>query len=312
MQPSSLPNIENAILSVAQSLQAVNQNTMTHPYKFRARRNAAMNTTAGAFAKITFDLEDYDINNNFTSGTYTAPVSGYYHVTARASYGTNPGQALLAIYKNGAIYQRGAHLRELTGVSGPVISDIIYLSQNDTVEIYVFADNAVAFETSAGSQAQFSMHLLSRDGAISLAAVTNPNAIAYNFSVYRNSAWTTGAGAFAKVAFNTKVYDTGSNFDATTNNRFTAPVTGYYSFQTGISTTANATRHAVALYKNGVEVKRLQDSGVIGTATLTVRGEAVLRLNAGDYIEVFHFTTAGVAGGATDILTWFSGYFLST
>lgn len=320
MQPSdSLPNIENAILSISGALGNQMANTMTHPYKFRARRTTAMNTSAGAFAKITFDTEDYDINSNYASGTYTVPVSGYYLVTARASFGNNPGQALLAIYKNGSIYQRGNHLINTSGVQGPLISDIVYFSQNDTVEIYVFADNAVAFETTAGSQAYFGMHLLSRDGVLSLGSVTNPAAVAYKFNVYLAADQSIGIGATTKITFNTEEFDTGSNFDSTTNYRFTVPVSGFYHFDlcgrvgNGVGATGTS---LLLLYKNGAEIRRGDATKGTGDNLSDSKStiNCTLQLVAGDYLEAYWYngdpgSARSVTGGSNK--TWWTGFYLS-
>ena len=87
---------------------------------------------------------------------------------------------------------------------------------------------------------------------LNIASVANP----YKFSVYRNSAWNQANGA-NKVQFDTKDYDTGTNFDATTNYRFTAPIAGFYHFDASVNIASNATGQTLnaKLYKNGSLVK---------------------------------------------------------
>lgn len=138
--------------------------TDSNPYKFRVRRNAALNSSAGAFAKITFDTEDYDTNSNFDSTTnnrYTAPVAGFYQFNARASVNGNTN-TVIALYKNGSIYQRGSHIAGVNAVVGVVYCDLVQAAANDYFEIFVFTDSASAYEVSAGSQPYFSGYLVSR------------------------------------------------------------------------------------------------------------------------------------------------------
>ena len=54
----------------------------TNPYKFSAYRNAAWTSGLNTFGTIIFDTEVFDTNNNFdtSTGTYTAPVTGFYQL----------------------------------------------------------------------------------------------------------------------------------------------------------------------------------------------------------------------------------------
>jgi hypothetical protein len=134
----------------------------------------------------------------------------------------------------------------------------------------------------------------------------------YKFSVYRNSAWTSGNGVFAKVAFNTELFDTNNNFDAVTNNRYVAPVDGFYMFTAAASASVTATSpYIVAIYKNNAEVNR----GTYTAAGTPTQGNvavvsALLQLAATDYVEVFFFGTGG-AGIASSVSTYFQGFLVS-
>ena len=132
----------------------------------------------------------------------------------------------------------------------------------------------------------------------------------YKFSVYRNGACTTPGATFGKVAFDTKEFDTGSNFDNTTNYRFIAPVGGFYQLNTSVGTGGNVTRLIVSLFKNGVEVKRLYDSGGISGNPAAGGGACLMQLSANDYVEVFIFTSSAVTG-AGNLITRFDGFLLS-
>lgn len=136
--------------------------TDSNPYKFKVRRVAALSLGSSSFQKITFDTEDYDTNSNFTGGTYTAPVTGYYQFNARASFSATT-LGLLALYKNGSIVSRGSHNSNSAGnVLGVVYNDIVSATAGDTFDIYAFYDGTGAFEVGTGQQPYFSGFLVSR------------------------------------------------------------------------------------------------------------------------------------------------------
>lgn len=144
-------------------------------------------------------------------------------------------------------------------------------------------------------------------GTTTITALSNP----YKFSVYRNAAWTDGSGAFALVTFDTKNFDTGSNYSVSTG-QFVAPVAGFY----WLSATANSTNSAgqyniTSLYKNGAEFRRGNQN--ISSAGTPLYGSSVtdlLQLAANDYIQVYHFGAGGV-GTTGPAQTYFSGFLQS-
>ena len=161
------------------------------------------------------------------------------------------------------------------------------------------------------------------DSSVTLSKLANNIQIAtkesnpYKFSVYP-SATVTISSAVQKVGFNTENYDTGSNFDATTNYRFTAPVAGFYHFnvQVGLASAGalNSETFQISLYKNGSSIKLSQQLVGDGTAKVLPRPTIVcdLQLAASDYIEVF----TAVGGAYRDIvgvnnITRFDGYLIS-
>lgn len=140
-----------------------------------------------------------------------------------------------------------------------------------------------------------------------LATDSNP----YKFRVYRNAAYSMGAGSITKFPFDAENFDTNNNFDSTTNYRYTAPVSGFYQFSTALASSATATRLLVMLYKNGSESARFWDSN--GSAQQFLGGGSVLvQATASDYFEVYYFV--GTTGGntiSTSASCWFSGFLVS-
>lgn len=143
----------------------------------------------------------------------------------------------------------------------------------------------------------------------SVTAISNP----YKFSVYRNGAQNTSAGAAAKVNFDSELFDTNSNFDSTVNYRYTAPVSGFYQFGWCVSTAVANTRWFTSLYKNGAtEIARGDDSSV-SVSGAGNGGSRLLQLTAADTVEVQVFCNAAIAiqTDAAGALTWFSGFLVS-
>lgn len=140
-----------------------------------------------------------------------------------------------------------------------------------------------------------------------LTTISNP----YKFHVYKNGAQNTGNGAYAKITFDTEVFDTNNNFDSSTNNRYVAPVNGFYNFYAA-GNYANAARdYILAIYKNGVITQNLQE--ITGNASFNVAlsGAVTLQAVATDYFEIFAYanTTTGMNSGAANI--YFGGHLVS-
>jgi hypothetical protein len=116
------------------------------------------------------------------------------------------------------------------------------------------------------------------------------------FSAYANVATTTTNGAYTKIAFQVKEYDTNNNFDATTNYRFTPTVAGYYQvnssivFASGISTGTALT----TIYKNGTEYKRGNSLTFSAAINASASVSALVYLNGStDYIEIYVYQNSG-------------------
>jgi len=135
--------------------------------------------------------------------------------------------------------------------------------------------------------------------------------VPYKFKATRPSAQTPGAGTFTKVQVNNELYDTGNNYDAATNYRFTAPVTGFYEFfaRSSITSAAN-NRFLICLYKNGVLYSRGYDGS---NSSNPLGGEVFdqLQLTAGDYMEFWVYSANAVALESTADVTMFGGKLVS-
>ena len=129
------------------------------------------------------------------------------------------------------------------------------------------------------------------------------------FSAYQSSAQTiANGGAFYKVQFQTEEFDTNSNFDSTTNYRFTPTVAGYYQFSAAIGWAANASSGvAVTLYKNGslYKIGAYITNGNIGPV---INLSCLASANGStDYFEIYvvNNTSASLSLNATSPYTYF-------
>jgi hypothetical protein len=108
-----------------------------------------------------------------------------------------------------------------------------------------------------------------------------------------------------KIAYDTELFDTNSNFASGT---FTPTVAGYYQVSIGLSAFADSTtfsRCFVSAYKNGAEYARFQDIATIGQfiTFINLSGSCLIYCNGTtDTIEGYGFavgTNPGFAGGAS-------------
>jgi hypothetical protein len=151
---------------------------------------------------------------------------------------------------------------------------------------------------------------------------TTPSSLAMTpaFEAYLGSDQTISDNTATKVQCGTKVYDTDSAYDNTTNYRFTVPSgkAGKYFFYGGIkgqSDTGNTiTFMNTYIYLNGSQARRLEwyHSGT-GLTIIGVGINQVLNLSVGDYVELFGQVdvTSGTPrfdAGGTGGATYFGGY----
>jgi len=125
------------------------------------------------------------------------------------------------------------------------------------------------------------------------------------FSAYLASNQTVSNSTWTKATINTKEFDTNSNYDNTTNYRFTPTVAGYYQVNAAAGfLTSNWTGAAIAIYKNGSIYKSGgQSSASIASGFENMTVSCLIYLNGStDYIELYAYVTAttpAFAGGLT-------------
>lgn len=102
-----------------------------------------------------------------------------------------------------------------------------------------------------------------------------------------------------KVAFNTKDFDTNSNFNTTTN-RFTPTIAGYYQINAQLYLSGNGGYSGCSIYKNGVAYSYGNNISSNAGEVLSVASALIYLNGTTDYIEMYGFSIL-VSGTATFI-----------
>jgi hypothetical protein len=126
------------------------------------------------------------------------------------------------------------------------------------------------------------------------------------FSVYLSANQSITTATTTKIAFNTELFDTNSNFDTSTY-RFTPTVAGYYNVGLTCSYLGTAvTRFIASIFKNGSEFYRVSDSN--GDVYLGGSSQVIYMNGTTDYIE-FYGSVSGTAVSFEGVNTYRSNAF---
>ena len=154
---------------------------------------------------------------------------------------------------------------------------------------------SLVLQSSSGGSVTISEPTTASNFTATLPAATGTVMVSGNqpaFSAYMATGQALSAITSTKLQYNTEVFDTNSNYDPTTNYRFTPTVAGYYQINacfTGASSTAGDFQ--ISISKNGTSVAAGGfNSGVTGGFTISPTTSVVLFFNGTtDYVEVFAY-----------------------
>ncbi|TAM06229.1 MAG: hypothetical protein EPN70_06340 [Paraburkholderia sp.] len=128
------------------------------------------------------------------------------------------------------------------------------------------------------------------------------------------------AGSVAKITFNTKAEDSNTEYDATTNYRFTPQKSGLYMvtvylYMTGTNTTAGNYTAASMIYKNGAMSAENIFTGYAGVSSslaYVLPVTALIRMNGStDYVEADGVINAGqTTPTVSNALSFFQEYYV--
>ena len=113
------------------------------------------------------------------------------------------------------------------------------------------------------------------------------------FSALLSADQTVSTATWSKVQCNTEEVDTNSNYDNSTNYRFTPNVAGWYQINGHICMINNTTDAAISIYKNGSSHKwGTYYSNSSGTSDRDAVVSSLVYLNGStDYVELYGYTT---------------------
>lgn len=191
--------------------------------------------------------------------------------------------------------------------SGYTAITFVANEQPTTAKWNLIGSNDASFNNGNGFEDDIILNRHIATGNLYASKIYNP----YKFDAYKGSgSQNSGSGAFVKVTLPSENYDTSNNFDNVTNNRFVAPVAGFYSFKGAAATGSNVSTLIAALYKNGTEYRRGVKGGAGSSFGSLVAAD--IQLAANDYIELYCYGSAAVAIEATGPMTYLQGHLIST
>jgi len=115
------------------------------------------------------------------------------------------------------------------------------------------------------------------------------------FAGYSSNYQVISNGTFTKLQIDAEDFDTNSNYDHSTNYRFTPTVAGYYLFTGRVEVTTNpsATDQLLGVYKNGSNHAYIGERtgnavtrGISGTVLIYANGTT-------DYFELYYYQATG-------------------
>jgi len=219
------------------------------------------------------------------------------------------------VYRNGLLLGSA----DFTATDGTTVVLAAAASAGDFVETVSFYVSSVLNAIPATAGAVNSTYLA---GGVALANIgvggvtqsylgTNVAGNGPAFSAYRGTTTqAVSATTYTKIQFNVEEFDTNSNYDNTTNYRFTPTVAGYYQITLGIySTTSIAANFYAYIYKNGTIFKTLTNIPTGGGGTsASIAGSALIYLNGStDYVEGYYWVSQAATVNADSALNYFQG-----
>jgi hypothetical protein len=134
------------------------------------------------------------------------------------------------------------------------------------------------------------------------------------FNATTSASQSVGQTTWTKIQFNTKNFDTNTNF-STVNYRFTPTVSGYYQLNGGCTLTGSATTGGIqiALVVNGVTYYRGNRLPCVASQDIQAVVSNVLYFNGStDYVELYIYQFSAVTLTTDQNNCYFSGVLTRT
>jgi hypothetical protein len=244
-----------------------------------------------------------------TSGfKWTAPVSGWYTVAGGINVqATNvlANRYSANILKGGStVVLSGQEISLTAGVAfNLTVAGSIYLNAGEYLELYLYG---------AGNNSASTLTVDQGSGYTFLSAVraSGPSAIAASESVYArytaSGATSVTNGGTTIIDFASKDFDSHGSVTTGASWKFTAPVSGVFNVSASVAM-SNASWTAgndwsINVYKNGSNHQRIfyyVEQATFANAQPSGSGSTLVRLNAGDYVDIRCTNTGTTANTLT-------------
>jgi hypothetical protein len=264
----------------------VSNDTDTRVVDFVGNKTATQSVTANVTNITLSSLKDS--HGAWSGDTYTVPVSGDYVVSGcLAPTGATSNSTYVFVNGVSTVF-----LQQYFSATSTTGTAFLYgLKAGDTIN---FRQDATTTISSGASVIRASIHRLS--GPSVIAATESVNASYYVSATFAASTTT-------PVNFDSKEFD--SHNAVTTSAtawKFTAPVSGLYSV-TLIANIGTGSFSWHSIYKNGVLYKGI----ATGSSTTNAFGTGLVRLNAGEYVDIRPQLATSYTGGALSaaLITFF-------
>ena len=254
------------------------------------------NTAVASNGPIKYNVVVQDTHGayNTSTGLYTAPVSGFYRVSASGLATGSAGETYISI--NGAT----TGMRMLSSYSTSTIfsgSATVKVNAGDTIG--VFGNTATTMVSADVSNFATNVSIERLSGPTQIAASEKVSASYYTTANQTVSTTQT-------FNFDAKLYDSHGAVSASPAGsgawKFTAPRPGIYTFKGMFSLTSGTP--GIKVYKNGTAFKYIS----FATGSLAFASDDI-QLNAGDYIDFrsdTSLTAYGAGGLGSNTQSWIS------
>lgn len=279
-------------------------------------RNVTGGSSLTSEIVIPFLTKQFDLTNSYSTSTglFTAPESGYYHLAVglratASSFGAVSSNAEVAVKKNGATTW-AIEARESNSTRTEVDfygSCTVSLNSGDTLGVYMSAPSATSPVTAASASQNF----LSIEKVAELpTAIMDNRIVAAHF---KGASSTMVSGSYTVAKYQTLITDTHSAYSSATGI-YLVPITGYYNIAAQArlnATVAVSNSFEITLSTTGADQGFARYNFTVSGATPAFSTPHVIKngvlLTAGQSLQVNVFsdgTAPTTSNSAT--LDWFS------
>jgi len=283
-------------LAGASSNVQLSNDTDTRVVDFKTVQATNQSIPNGTPTKVNFGSTIFDTHAAWSAGSswYVIPVSGYYDVKSRVSFAINgTGVRYTALYKNAGVFLAVSPILNANIVTADYVtssmSEEFYFNAGDYIYVEAVQTSGGALAVSNGNSStenRTALNITRRSGPSVVAASESVSGRFYKTAVQSFSSQT-------KLVGYTTIFDSHAAWDSA-NSRYRIPVSGKYMIITQVQGSGGTSIGQLTGYSiNGGGVFFV-GTYVVGTNFDRYGGSDVFTANAGDYIELYHYTTGAV------------------